>query len=283
MIAIERLVYGYEGSAPVLDGVSLSIGEGEYIALIGRTGCGKTTLVKHLNGLILPASGRVSVDGMDTRDRRHLAEIRRRVGMIFQNPDNQVVGVTVEEDVAFGPGNLGLPPPEIRRRVDETLAGVGLTAHHARHPHTLSGGEKQLLALAGVLAMEPRYIILDEPTSSLDPSSRDRVLSMVRSLNDRGIAVIHVTHNMEDVTCADRVVVMDKGNIMAEGTPADLFCRVEWLKSLGLAAPRVTELLWRLHRIRGEVNPSVLTLDAALQEIEALVGRPAPVGGSKDR
>jgi biotin transport system ATP-binding protein/energy-coupling factor transport system ATP-binding protein len=280
MIAIERLVYGYEGSGRILDGIDLAIREGEYVALIGRNGCGKTTLAKHLNGLIMPAGGRVSIDGMDTRDKERIAEIRRRVGMIFQNPDNQIVGTTVEEDAAFGPCNLRLPPGDVRRRVDDALAGVGLTAHAGRHPHTLSGGEKQLLALAGVLAMTPKYIILDEPTSSLDPSSRDRVLSLVRSLNRKGIAIIHVTHNVEEATWADRVVVMDHGRISAEGTPGEVFCRVEWLKGLGLTAPRITELMWRLHRIRGEVSPSALTVEGALKEIEALLDRLAVRGSA---
>jgi biotin transport system ATP-binding protein/energy-coupling factor transport system ATP-binding protein len=179
----------------------------------------------------------------------------------------------VEEDAAFGPGNLRLPSAEIKKRVDYALAAVGLASHAERHPYTLSGGEKQLLALAGVLAMAPRYIVLDEPTSSLDPASRDRVLSLVRSLNREGIAIIHVTHNMEEVTWADRLVVMEHGRISAQGAPGEVFCRVEWLKGLGLAPPLIAELMWRLHGIRGEVNPSALTLEAAVEEIKALIDR----------
>ncbi len=273
MILVERLVYGYEGLGPALDGIDLAIGDGEYLALIGRNGCGKTTLAKHLNGLLLPKSGRVTIDGMDTHDRARLPEIRRRVGMIFQNPENQVVGTTVEEDVAFGPGNLRLPAEDIKRRVGEALSAVGLETHAARHPFMLSGGEKQLLAIAGVLAMAPKYIVLDEPTSSLDPSSRERVLFLVRALNREGIAIIHVTHNVEEVTWANRVAVMDHGRIAADGAPGEVFGRVEWLRDLGLAPPRVTELVWRLQCARGEANAPALTLEDAFKEIEELIER----------
>jgi biotin transport system ATP-binding protein len=275
MIEIENLTHRYDPSQPsALDGITLHLREGEYVALIGPNGCGKTTLARHLNGLILPASGRVSVDGMETRDRRRIAEIRRRVGMIFQNPENQIVGVTVEEDVAFGPGNLRLPPAEIRTLVDRALALVGLTSYESRQPHTLSGGEKQLLALAGILSMTPRYVILDEPTASLDPVSREKVLSIVASLNKTGIGIIHITHSMEDVTSADRVVVMDKGRIAADGTPSDVFRRVGWLKSLGLAPPRITELMWRLCGEGEESGPAVFTIEEALGRIIARAAAP---------
>ncbi len=273
MIRIEHLFHRYEGSCfPALDGVSLDFGDGEYVALIGPNGCGKTTLVKHLNGLLMPTEGNVLVDGMCTRDKKRLTEIRCRVGMIFQNPDHQIVGMTLEEDVAFGPGNLRLPSTEIRTRVDQALAAVGLAGYRDRHPHSLSGGEKQLLALAGVLAMGPRYVVLDEPTSSLDPASRSRVLAMARELKDQGIAIIHVTHHMEEVAWADRVVVMDKGRIVADDTPSSIFSRVEWLKMLGLAPPAVAELLWRL-RLRGaDIGSDVLTLEEAVEAISALGG-----------
>ncbi len=268
MIEIENLVYSYDPALPpVLDGVCLRIAEGEYLALIGPNGCGKTTLARHLNGLLSPTSGTVLVDGMDTRVRRNLPAIRKRVGMIFQNPENQIVGTTVEEDVAFGPGNLGLPSPQIRTLVDEALALVDLAGYETRHPHTLSGGEKQLLALAGILSMTPQYVILDEPTSSLDPTSRKKVLSIVKTLNDRGIAIIHITHSMEDVARADRIAVIDKGRVAAEGLPSDIFYRIDWLKSLGLAPPPVAELMWRLREGRDAGGRAVLTIDEAVEEL----------------
>jgi energy-coupling factor transporter ATPase len=276
VIEIEDLIYRYDPALPaVLDGISLHIPEGVYVALIGPNGCGKTTLARHLNGLILPTSGMVRVDGMDTRNNRNLTDIRKAVGMIFQSPENQIVGTTVEEDVAFGPGNLRLSPAKIRTLVDEVLALVGLAGYEARHPHTLSGGEKQLLALAGVLAMAPRYVILDEPTSSLDPMSKEKVLSIVKTLNDNGIGILHITHNMDDVTSAERVIVIDKGRVAADGSPADIFCRIEWLKSLGLAPPRITELMWRLREADESTHSAVFTIEEALQRINTRMVRSA--------
>jgi biotin transport system ATP-binding protein/energy-coupling factor transport system ATP-binding protein len=273
MISIEELLYRYaEDSTLALDGISLAIGEGEHVALVGPNGCGKTTLVKHLNGLLVPLAGNVIIDGMNTRDRTRLAEIRRRVGMIFQNPDNQIVGMTLEEDVAFGPGNLRLPPVEIRDRVDKALAAVGLAPYRDRHPHTLSGGEKQLLALAGILAMDPRYTVLDEPTSSLDPAARSKVLAMMTGLKLRGITIIHATHTMEDAASADRVVVMDKGRIVADGAPSSIFGRVEWLKDLGLAPPPIAELLWRLRERGVAIEPGAFTIEEAAEALAQLSG-----------
>jgi biotin transport system ATP-binding protein/energy-coupling factor transport system ATP-binding protein len=248
MIKIEDLLYRYaKDSPPALDRVSLAIGEGEHVALIGPNGCGKTTLAKHMNGLLLPMAGDVTVDGM-----------------------------TLEEDVAFGPGNLRLPPVEIRDRVDRALAAVGLTPYKDRHPHTLSGGEKQLLALAGILAMDPRYIVLDEPTSHLDPAAKSKVLAMMTGLKSRGITIIHATHAMEDAASADRVVVMDKGRIVADGDPAAIFSRVEWLKDLGLAPPPIAELLWRL-RARGVmIEPGVFTMEEAVEALHGLKTKLCP-------
>jgi energy-coupling factor transporter ATPase len=284
MIEIDKLTYTYDPSLPpVLERINLRIAEGEYVALIGPNGCGKTTLARHLNGLALPTTGRVMVDGLDTGSKRNLSDIRRRVGMIFQNPENQIVGTTVEEDVAFGPGNLRLPPARIRTLVDAALARVGLTGYEARLPHTLSGGEKQLLAIAAILSMTPRYVILDEPTSSLDPVSKERVLSIVKALNRGGIGIIHITHNMEDVTSADRVIVMEKGRVAADGAPEDVFCRIEWLKSLGLAPPRITELMWRLGKLADDTNPAIFTIDEAIERITSRLhhlntGRADPPG-----
>jgi len=238
MIRVEDLFYRYDQEAPdVLRGVSLTLAEGSHTALIGPNGCGKTTLIKHLNALLFPTAGSVSVDGMKTIDTASVREIRRRVGMVFQNPESQIVGMTVEEDVAFGPGNLALPPAEIRRRVDDCLKMVGMTGLEKRAPHTLSGGEKRLLSIAGVLAMDPRYIAFDEPTAYLDPAGKQRVLEIIRRLHREGLAIIHIAHDMRDVADADRIVVMDQGAILIEGTPAEVFGHAGLLKSVGLDIP----------------------------------------------
>ena len=238
MIRVDNLTFRYDREAPdILNGISLTIGEGTHIALLGPNGCGKTTLIKHLNALLFPAAGSVHVDGMVTTDTASIREIRRRVGMVFQNPDSQIVGMTVEEDVAFGPGNLALPPAEIRRRVDECLAMVGMTGLERRAPHTLSGGEKRLLSIAGVLAMAPRYIAFDEPTAYLDPAGKQRVLEIIRRLHREGMAIIHIAHDMRDIAGADRIVVMNQGSILIEGTPAEVFGQSDRLRSIGLDCP----------------------------------------------
>jgi biotin transport system ATP-binding protein/energy-coupling factor transport system ATP-binding protein len=235
MIRVENLIYRYDAGEPdCLRGVSLDIPEGVHTALIGPNGSGKTTLIKHLNALLFPTAGTVCVDGMMTTDGSSVREIRRRVGMVFQNPESQIVGMTVEEDVAFGPGNLALPSAEIRRRVDESLAMVGMTGFEKRAPHTLSGGEKRLLSIAGVVAMNPSYIAFDEPTAYLDPAGKQRVLSIIRRLNRGGMAIIHIAHDMRDIAEADRVVVMDQGQALLTGTPAEVFGQVERLTAIGL-------------------------------------------------
>lgn len=274
MLRVHNLTYAYEkGHSPVLKNFNLLIGEGEYIAIIGPNGCGKTTLIRHFNALLLPTAGEVQVDEFSTSDSKRLLEIRRRVGMAFQNADNQIVGMSVEEDVAFGPGNLGLPSAEVRRRVDRALAIVGLSELRTRQPYTLSGGQKQLLALAGLLAMEPKLIVLDEPTASLDPESKKKVLTLMQTLNAQGLGIIHVTHNMEEAALADRVLVMDKGELVADGRPSDILSRVKWLKSLGLAPPTITELMWKLQQGGADVSTSVITIDAAVREITSLLER----------
>ncbi|MCK9363213.1 MAG: ATP-binding cassette domain-containing protein [Syntrophales bacterium] len=238
MIRVENLVYRYEAAAPdSLRGISLEIAEGEHAALIGPNGCGKTTLIKHLNALLFPASGTVCVDGMMTTDGSSVREIRRRVGMVFQNPDSQIVGMTVEEDVAFGPGNLALPAPEIRRRVAVSLEMVGMTGFEKRAPHTLSGGEKRLLSIAGVLAMNPRYIAFDEPTAYLDAAGRERILAIIRRLNREGMAIIHIAHDLRDVAEADRVAVMDQGLLLRTGTPEEIFGKPGLRTAIGLHPP----------------------------------------------
>ena len=279
MIKAKRLTYRYDAKgAPVLEGVDLEIPEGQYLAVIGPNGCGKTTLVKHFNALLVPGEGEVLVDGLDTKDPKAHREIRRRVGMVFQNPDNQIVGMSVEEDVAFGPGNLGLPPTEIRGRVGVALETVGMLRLAKRAPHSLSGGEKRLVAIAGVLAMKPAYVILDEPTSYLDPAGRERVLNVLWDLRQEGIAVIHVTHSMEEIVEADRVIVMSGGRVLRDGAPRDVFREADVLRAVGLATPQVTELMGRL-RARGcGVRPDVLSVDEAFREITALLGQ-ATEGG----
>ena len=238
MIRVENLSYRYDRETPaVLAGIHLSIAEGTHVALLGPNGCGKTTLIKHLNALLYPTAGSVRVDGMVTTDPASVREIRRRVGMVFQNPDSQIVGMTVEEDVAFGPGNLALPPAEIRRRVDECLEAVGLKGFEQRGPHTLSGGEKRLLSIAGVLAMSPRYIAFDEPTAYLDPAARRRVLAIIGRLHREGMTIIHIAHEVRDISGADRIVVMDRGSIVIEGPPAEVFGRGDLLGPIGLDCP----------------------------------------------
>ncbi|MGE5790176.1 MAG: energy-coupling factor transporter ATPase [Syntrophaceae bacterium] len=279
MITAQHLVYRYDPKdAPVLDRVSLEIPGGQYVAVIGPNGCGKTTLVKHFNALLVPQEGEVLVDGLSTKDPKTHREIRRRVGMVFQNPDNQIVGMSVEEDVAFGPGNLGLAPAEIRGRVGVALETVGCLRLARRAPHSLSGGEKRLVAIAGVLAMKPAYIVLDEPTSYLDPAGRERVLNVLWDLRQEGISVIHVTHSMEEIVDADRVVVMSEGKILRDGAPRDVFREADALRAVGLSTPQVTELMGRLRAQGCEVRPDVLSVEEAFREISALVG--TGTGGS---
>jgi len=273
MITAQHLVYRYDPKdTPVLEGVSLEIPEGQYVAVIGPNGCGKTTLVKHFNALLVPQEGEVLVDGLSTKDPKTHREIRRRVGMVFQNPDNQIVGMSVEEDVAFGPGNLGLAPAEIRGRVGVALETVGCLRLARRAPHSLSGGEKRLVAIAGVLAMRPAYVVLDEPTSYLDPAGRERVLNVLWDLRQEGISVIHVTHSMEEIVDADRVVVMSEGKILRDGAPRDVFREADALRAVGLSTPQVTELMVRLRAQGCEVRPDVLSVEEAFREISALVG-----------
>ena len=273
MIITEGLSFSYDDShLPALDQIDLEIGDGQYVALVGPNGCGKTTLIKHFNALLVPDRGEVWVDGLNTRDAASRREIRRRVGLVFQNPDNQIVGMTVEEDVAFGPGNLGLSSAEIRHRVETALETVGLENHRKRPPHSLSGGEKRLVAIAGVLAMEPRFVALDEPTAYLDPVGRSRVLRVIRELNRRGITIVHIAHDMDEVVEADLIFVMDGGRIALRGSPAEIFFQVEKLSSMGLSIPLVTELMWRLSHSVGSVRRDVLRMEEALEEIARLIG-----------
>ena len=260
MIETKDLTFAYpaeEGkrSEPALRGVSLGIEKGSFVVVLGHNGSGKSTLAKHMNAVLLPSGGAVYVEGMDTRDQAVLLEIRRRVGMVFQNPDNQIVANVVEEDVAFAPENLGVPPQEIRRRVDDALEAVGMSDFARHAPHLLSGGQKQRVAIAGVIAMEPECIVLDEATAMLDPHGRREVLDTIHRLNrERGMTVVLITHHMAEAEEADRVIVMNDGEAAMDGTPREIFAQVERLHELGLAAPDTVELLQRLNR-QGEHLP----------------------------
>jgi len=253
IIKTEALRFSYttpEGDAPVvLDGVDLNIEKGSFVAVLGHNGSGKSTLAKHLNAILLPSGGKVYVNGVDTANEETLLSIRRTVGMVFQNPDNQIVANVVEEDVAFAPENLGVPPEEIRRRVDDALKAVGMYEFREHAPHLLSGGQKQRIAIAGVIAMQPECIVLDEPTAMLDPIGRADVMRTIKQLNrEKGVTVVIITHHMDEAAQADRLVVMAKGNIIADGTPKQVFQNVEMLKEAGLAVPETVELCWQLRQ-----------------------------------
>ncbi len=273
LIKVKDLTYNCADHATILHQINLTIHEGEYIALIGPNGCGKTTLIRHFNALLQPSSGDVVVGGLNSRHAKNKKEIRRLVGMIFQNPENQIVGMSVEEDVAFGPGNMGYSSAELRRRVDSALKMTGLSGMEKRAPHTLSGGEKQLLAIAGLLAMQPKLIILDEPTASLDWEGSTKVLGLIKDLNSRGMTIIHVTHNLEEASRADRVLVMKKGEIIADGSSSMVLSRVEWLQSLGLAPPRITELIWTLQQHGLDLPSNLFSVETAAREIVTLQQR----------
>jgi len=254
MIETKHITYHYpvdegEVQIPALDGVDLSIQAGSFVVVLGHNGSGKSTLAKHFNAVLLPDGGQVLVDGMDTADGELLLEVRRRIGMVFQNPDNQIVANVVEEDVAFGPENLGVPSEEIRRRVDDALKAVGMDAFTLHAPHMLSGGQKQRIAIAGVIAMEPRCIVLDESTAMLDPLGRQEVLDTVSRLNkEKGITVILITHHMNEAAYADRVIVMNHGKLVMDGTPREILTQVERLREIGLEVPHTVDLL---HQLRG--------------------------------
>ena len=248
LIETRGLSFAYEENGPLaLDGVTLSFEEGSFTAVLGHNGSGKSTFAKLLNAILLPTAGKVLVGGYDTTDESHLYDLRATAGMVFQNPDNQIVATVVEEDVAFACENMGLPQAEIRRRVDESLAAVGMSEYAAHAPHLLSGGQKQRVAIAGVLAMAPRAIIMDEPTAMLDPSGRAEVLRAIRWLNrEKGITIILITHHMDEAALADRVVVLDHGRVALDGAPRDIFAQVERMRSLSLTVPQTVELLSHL-------------------------------------
>ena len=278
ILKTENLTFRYtteEGAAPtVLDGVTLSIKPGEFVAVLGHNGSGKSTLAKHFNAILLPTSGKVYVDGMDTADENLLLDIRRRVGMVFQNPDNQIVASVVEEDVAFGPENLGVPSQEIRERVDAALAAVRMTEYARHAPHLLSGGQKQRVAIAGVLAMRPKCIVLDEPTAMLDPVGRKEVLDTIRWLNrEQSMTVVLITHHMDEAAQADRLIVMHDGHIVADDSPALVFQNVDGLRSLGLEVPEPVALLYELRQAGVDVPLTALTVDECARVLKELLAQ----------
>lgn len=276
-IHVENVTFRYGTDDPLslkeaLSGVSLAVEKGEFVALLGHNGCGKSTLAKHFNAMLLPTSGKVFVDGMDTAEEALKYEIRRRVGLVLQNPDNQLVASIVEEDVAFGPENLGVPPKEIRQRVDNALKAVEMYDYRLAAPYKLSGGQKQRVAIAGIIAMQPECIVLDEPTAMLDPRGRTEVLDTIHKLNrELGITIVLITHYMDEAVTADRVVVMDSGRILTEGTPKEVFSNVELLKQHHLDVPQATELCYRLRACGCQVPLGILDAEECVGILEKLL------------
>lgn len=270
LLELKEVRFSYEPEAvdakEALHGITLQIEQGEFVALLGHNGCGKSTVAKLLNGMLTPTSGQVLVDGIDTAEEARQLEVRRRVGLVQQNPDNQLVAGVVEEDVAFGPENLGIPPAEIRRRVDEALKAVDMYELRESAPHRLSGGQKQRVAIAGIIAMETACIVLDEPTAMLDPRGRTEVMETIKKLNrEKGITVVLITHYMEEAVQAGRVIVMDGGGILTDGTPKAVFSSVELLKRHDLDVPQATELCYRLKAAGVELPEMPLTVEECLK------------------
>lgn len=282
LIACEHLCFAYNAETPrdaipAVKDVSFALGRGEYVAILGHNGSGKSTLAKLLNMILTPTSGKLMINGVDTTSsdfsEDDLFEVRRRIGMVFQNPDNQLVATIVEEDVAFGPENLGLPRTEIRRRVDEALAAVDMTAYAHHATHKLSGGQKQRVAIAGMIAMKPDCIVFDESTAMLDPRGRREVLDTMERLHrEEGLSVVHITHYMEEAARADRVLVMNDGELVLDGTPREVFARIETLRGYGLEVPQTVELLWELHSAGVEVPINALTADECINVLLSCLG-----------
>ena len=273
IITVENLAYAYpdldgQKGTQVFENLNLTIESGSFVAILGTNGCGKSTLAKHFNSILLPSGGKVYVDGIDTSDLNRIMAVRRCVGMVFQNPDNQIVANVVEEDVAFGPENLGVAAPEIRRRVDRALKQVGMYEYREHAPHLLSGGQKQRVAIAGIIALEPKCIVLDEPTAMLDPRGRADVMQTVEKLNrEKGITVVLITHHMDEAAQAQRVIVLDKGKVAADGTPKQVFAQAEMLHKLGLAAPDSVELCWALRQKGFDLPLDALTPEECAQAL----------------
>ena len=274
IIETKYLTFTYgDAPAPALDDVNIQIREGEFTAILGHNGSGKSTLAKHLNGILLPSGGKVYVDGMDTAEESRLFDIRKTAGMVFQNPDNQIVATVVEEDVAFACENLGLPWEELRKRVDDALAAVGMTEFAGHAPHLLSGGQKQRIAIAGVLAMKPRVIIMDEPTAMLDPAGREDVMNTIKRLNrEQGMTVVLITHHMDEAAQADRVVVMKQGRVALDGSPREVFSQVETMRALSLTVPQTVELLYGLNQSGETLALDKLTVEECADELMRYLG-----------
>lgn len=273
MIDIDNVTFKYasteeqEGKV-VIKGVNLKVSKGEFVVVLGHNGSGKSTIAKHINALLTPSSGTVLVDGMDTKDQQNLWDIRSKAGMVFQNPDNQLVATIVEEDVAFGPENLGVDPKEIRKRVDDSLAKVRMSEYKRHAPHLLSGGQKQRVAIAGVLAMQPDCIVFDEPTAMLDPSGRKEVINNIKELNKQhNITIVLITHYMDEAAQADRIIVVDDGQIRMEGTPREVFSKVDVMKKIGLDVPQVTELAYELRKEGIDISTEILNIDEMVDAI----------------
>ena len=277
IINVNNISYEYiteEYSYKAIDNLSLDVKQGEFVAIIGHNGSGKSTLSKNLNAILMPTEGNILIDGNDTKDEKKLWDIRQTAGMVFQNPDNQIVATVVEEDVAFGPENLGIDPQLIRQRVKEALESVGITELKDRQPHLLSGGQKQRVAIAGIIAMRPKCIIFDEATAMLDPSGRKEVMNVIEKLNkEENITVLHITHYMEEAVQADRVIVMDKGRKVLEGTPKEVFAHYKELEKIGLAAPQVTYIMNDLKNAGFEVDVSAITIEEAKTSILKALGK----------
>jgi energy-coupling factor transport system ATP-binding protein len=279
IIKTENLTFSYSSADEllpviVLDDLNLEVEKGTFVAVIGHNGSGKSTLAKHFNAILLPQGGSVFVSGMNTKNEDLVIEIRRRIGMVFQNPDNQIVATVVEEDVAFAPENLGYPSDEIRRRVDESLKTVGMYEYRNHAPHRLSGGQKQRIAIAGALAMEPECIVFDEPTAMLDPAGRESILHVLRDLRDnRGVTIVLITHHMDEAVDADRVIVLSDGEVLLDGTPREVFVDVDVLKQTGLGVPETTMLLHELAQDGFDVSPDALTIEECADEIYRSFGK----------
>ncbi|TQQ84328.1 energy-coupling factor transporter ATPase [Peptacetobacter hominis] len=272
IIEVKNLSFDYETEEGdkyrAIDGLSLEVKKGEFVVIIGHNGSGKSTLSKNLNAILVPTEGDILVNGMNTKDEDKLWDIRQTAGMVFQNPDNQIVATIVEEDVAFGPENLGIEPAEIRKRVEESLKSVGIYEFKDRQPHLLSGGQKQRVAIAGIIAMKPNCIIFDEATAMLDPSGRKEVMKTIKKLNrEDNITTIHITHFMEEAVDADRVIVMEKGKKVLEGTPREVFKEIEMLKNIGLDVPYMTELSYMLNKEGIKIKDDILTVDEMVEEL----------------
>ena len=289
IVKASRLIFDYirrdedeniEEVKRAINDVDIDISNGDFVAVLGHNGSGKSTFAKHINGILLPSEGAVWVSGMDTRDEDHIWDVRKTAGMVFQNPDNQIIGNVVEEDVGFGPENMGIPTDEIWQRVDESLNAVGMAAYRLQSPNKLSGGQKQRVAIAGVMAMKPQCIILDEPTAMLDPNGRKEVIRTLRQLNKaEGITVLLITHYMEEAVDADRVIVMDDGSIVMDGKPREIFSRVKELKSHGLDVPQATELAYELKQAGLPLTDGILSRRELVEQLAPLLGKQVEQNG----